>query len=170
MKHLPTAVCSLLEHKRSIFVGRSVWGADLKKLVEQYGARVDEGKTIELATLAKNVGKAPRANLSLKSLCRLVLSRDLSKDEQTNTVWTGSNLGKDKIQYAARDAWASLLIYKGTTFYIWIRSNYCFLIELIQVQPRSFNVCLDSELEDLPLADTASERSVETLGSHELPE
>jgi ribonuclease D len=64
---------------------------------------------IEVQDLAQEAGLE---NISLKKLAALVLNVRVSKRQRLSN-WEADNLTESQMFYAATDAWAALLIYKG---------------------------------------------------------
>ena len=66
---------------------------------------------IEIGPLAQSKNIVTHANTSLAAITAATLGQNLSKKDHISN-WNASELSRDKIIYAALDAWISLSIYK----------------------------------------------------------
>jgi hypothetical protein len=107
---LPSSLIELIQHPKAQFVGRSIQ-MDLAYLVKDYNIK-DIHSTVErLEVLCHQKGIVATKMESLHNLAVKTIGYGLEKDLNIRcSNWEGL-LDTKKLQYAARDAWASLLIY-----------------------------------------------------------
>jgi hypothetical protein len=116
-KELPHKLKLFLSHSRILKAGRLV-DSDLAYLQEACHSSTPFVGGLDLAKYAKdrhvvsNVSKT-----SLADLCALVLHRRLNKNvsERISQDWENVVLSQEQLQYAAKDAYVSLLIYEELT-------------------------------------------------------
>ena len=103
----------LLSHPRVIKVGRLVNG-DLGYLQKASHSPYPFIGGLDLAKFAKDRRVVPNAQCSLSDLCALLLKKQLNKNvpERISQAWEDITLTDDQLNYAARDAYASLVIYQ----------------------------------------------------------
>ncbi|KAJ3004701.1 UNVERIFIED_CONTAM: hypothetical protein HDU68_004936 [Siphonaria sp. JEL0065] len=111
----PGYLKEVVESTRTLKIGSRIVAADFKYLHEDFGLRVRSlasSDVCDLAHFCKQKGKVEKANMSLANCCAEVLHHCLDKDEKVRrSNWSTLRLSKAQKEYAARDAWASLLIY-----------------------------------------------------------
>ena len=114
---LPNCLVSLLKSRKLLKVGNRILSSDVKYLAEDFGVSIDHQDCVKLNLLAKEKGFISDARVSLKDLTLKVLGFDLEKNSRIrlSNKW---HLPFDKAStkpmadYAARDAWASLLVFE----------------------------------------------------------
>jgi Ribonuclease D len=87
---------------------------DAKKLIRDFG--LETSRVIELSALAREryEGGSPSApSGSLARRCEHALGKTLPKDKTRKANWEREELKEEQIKYAARDARASLLVYRA---------------------------------------------------------
>ncbi|KAG6835693.1 hypothetical protein H0H93_015646 [Arthromyces matolae] len=111
-KHLPQVLKQVLENPRILKVGRCVM-ADLKYLEHACGSSNDFCGAVDLARYAKDRQVVRTAKIGLAELSAIILKKRLNKDvpERLSTNWENESLTPAQIRYAAKDVYASLLIY-----------------------------------------------------------
>ena len=110
---LPQQLTLLLSHPRIFKVGRLVNG-DLGYLQKASHSLYPFVGGLDLAKLAKDRRVVPNAQCSLSDLCALLLKKRLNKNvpERISQAWEDITLTDDQLNYAARDAYASLVIHQ----------------------------------------------------------
>ncbi|XP_013789771.1 Werner syndrome ATP-dependent helicase homolog [Limulus polyphemus] len=115
MTGFPKALRLLLEKSNIIKVGLNIEG-DLWKIERDFKFpvhKIIKSSCIELSELACEVLDKPGQKWSLEGLTQFVLQRRLPKDSNVRkSCWHIWPLSQEHIQYAARDAFASFLLYK----------------------------------------------------------
>ena len=117
----PQNLRSILQSEKSLKIGNYVnW--EVKYAAEDWGVTVDINQCVQLQQLIKRKGYTRRGNLNLDLATRLVLGFSCPKDtteidedgvhSSVRTSLWSSSLSKEKVEYAARDAYASLRIYQ----------------------------------------------------------
>jgi hypothetical protein len=112
---LPHQLILLLSNKNVVKVGRGV-AADLKYL-HAACCNASMGPfdgALDLGRFAKDRQFVTKANCSLSDLTAAVLQKRLSKNisARISSAWEDSELSNELLNYAALDAYASLLIYQ----------------------------------------------------------
>jgi len=112
-KSLPHQLKLLLANPSILKVGRLV-NADLQYLQKGCQSRTAFVGGIDLAKFAKDCQMVSTARASLADLCASVLGKQLDKNtsEQVSSAWENDNLTDKQVQYASKDAYASLCIYE----------------------------------------------------------
>ena len=110
---LPQQLKLLLSHPRVLKVGRLVNG-DLAYLQKACRSPEPFVSGIDLAKFAKDRHVVPTAQCSLAYLCALTLKKRLNKNvpERVSQAWEDMTLTEEQLNYAARDAYASLIIHQ----------------------------------------------------------
>jgi len=110
---LPQQLTLLLSHPRIFKVGRLVNG-DLGYLQKASHSPHPFVGGLDLAKFAKDRCVVPNAQCSLADLCALLLKKRLNKNvpERISQAWEDITLTEDQLNYAARDAYASLVMYQ----------------------------------------------------------
>jgi len=103
----------LLSHPCVLKVGRLVNG-DLGYLQKVSHSSHPFVGGLDLAKFAKDRHVVPNAQCSLADLCALLLKKRLNKNvpECISQAWEDITLTEDQLNYAARDAYASLMIHQ----------------------------------------------------------
>ena len=105
----PVILKKVLEHPKLKKAGSYVFSTDCRLLLEDYGINIPKEDCIILNQLAKTKGKTKTAVIGLKRLCEIILNHTIPKPDAIRVSnWSSQNLSKSKIEYAARDSWASL--------------------------------------------------------------
>lgn len=110
---LPQQLMLLLSHPRVLKVGRLVNG-DLIYLQKACHSPEPFVSGIDLAKFAKDRRVVPTAQCSLADLCAITLKKRLNKNvpERISQAWEDITLTEEQLNYAARDAYASLIIHQ----------------------------------------------------------
>ena len=110
---LPQQLRLLLSHPRVLKVGRLVNG-DLVYLQKACHSPEPFVSGIDLAKFAKDRRVVPTAQCSLGDLCAVTLKKRLNKNvpERISQAWEDMTLTEEQLNYAARDAYASLIIHQ----------------------------------------------------------
>ncbi|KAJ7148829.1 hypothetical protein C8R46DRAFT_1310914 [Mycena filopes] len=111
---LPSELLNALREPRIIKAGRSV-NSDLRRLATACGQPPGSFLgALELGSFAKDRFLVARANLSLVDLVASILGRRFPQhySERISSNWSDSDLTTIQQQYAARDAYAALTLYK----------------------------------------------------------
>ena len=110
---LPQQLTLLLSHPRVLKVGRLV-NADLGYLQRASHSPYPFVGGLDLAKFAKDRHVVPNAQCSLSDLCAVLLKKRLNKNvpERISQAWEDITLTHDQLNYAAHDAYASLVIYQ----------------------------------------------------------
>ncbi|XP_076312131.1 WRN exonuclease [Tachypleus tridentatus] len=115
MTGFPKALRFLLEKSTIIKVGLNIAG-DLWKIEKDFKFpvhKIIKSSCIDLSELACKVLDKPGRKWSLEGLTQLILQRRLPKETNVRkSFWHMWPLSQEHIQYAARDAFASFLLYK----------------------------------------------------------
>ncbi|KAJ3072618.1 hypothetical protein HDU98_003249 [Podochytrium sp. JEL0797] len=110
----PTYLREIVESPRTLKAGSRIVAADFKHLSEDFGVRartIASPDVCDLAHLCKRKGKVEKANASLATCCVATLGYCLDKSVETRcSDWSKRSMSKQQKEYAARDAWASLLV------------------------------------------------------------
>ncbi|KAF7293600.1 3'-5' exonuclease domain-containing protein [Mycena indigotica] len=112
-QRLPEQLVNLLRHSQVVKAGRQV-NADLRRLAAAAGFPADHFPgALDLAMFAKERFLIKKATLSLADLIASLLNQSLPKPfaERISSNWSDSELSQAQLEYAARDAYASLLLY-----------------------------------------------------------
>ncbi|KAJ3203948.1 hypothetical protein HDU67_009851 [Dinochytrium kinnereticum] len=111
---LPRPLQDLLKSEKAVFVGRGVKG-DVEKLKTDWNIDINANiNTLSLEHLCHRKGFVPNAKKSLQALTEVMLGFTLEKrDDIRLSRWNNAGLTTDQRSYAARDAWASLLVYEA---------------------------------------------------------
>ncbi|KAJ3317149.1 hypothetical protein HDV06_001963 [Boothiomyces sp. JEL0866] len=109
LQTFPDILKQILESPKVIKVGQSIISADVKHL-KMWKCSIPRNTCVKIEKLAKQVLGLP-GNLSLKAYCEKILFRTLEKDDLRRKSNWKTPLSQIQIAYAARDAWASILIY-----------------------------------------------------------
>ncbi|PPQ80024.1 hypothetical protein CVT24_003845, partial [Panaeolus cyanescens] len=111
-RRLPKELINFLANPLIRKVGRNV-NSDLKQLQDSLDNTPPFCGGVDLAHLAKQRNVISNASASLSDLCAVVLKKCLRKNitARTSAEWEQPNLSEDHVNYAACDAYASLLIY-----------------------------------------------------------
>jgi hypothetical protein len=115
---VPSNLQAFLSHKNAVFTGNRILSSDAKYLKEDYNLDLTNERVLKLNVLVKEKGFVNDARISLKNMTEIVLGYTLDKSMSyrmgswdallTNRI---SSTERNKlIEYAARDAWASLMI------------------------------------------------------------
>ena len=116
--YLPTVLDELLSHEQVMKVGSCITSIDCRKLQEDWNCGITEAQCRELWKEAKAVGLIEK-RLSLAKMCRVVLKRELPKEENIRcSNWGATKLTQEQIDYAALDAYASLKIFIECSKYV----------------------------------------------------
>ncbi|KAG6818718.1 hypothetical protein H0H93_002526, partial [Arthromyces matolae] len=115
-KHLPSVLKQVLENPRILKVGQCVT-ADLKYLQHACASSNTFCGGVDLAKYAKDRQVVKTAKVGLSDLCAVILQKRLDKNvsERMSSNWENDKLTPAQIRYAAKDAYASLLIYDTLT-------------------------------------------------------
>ena len=110
---LPQQLRVLLSHPRVLKAGRLV-NADLTYLQKVSKSPIPFVGGVDLAKIAKDRHVTTSAQLSLSDLCAFILNKRLNKNvpERISQSWEDTTLTQDQLNYAARDAYVSLLLYQ----------------------------------------------------------
>jgi hypothetical protein len=110
---LPQQLTLLLSHPRVFKVGWLVNG-DLGYLQKASRSPYPFVGGLDLAKFAKDRRVVPNAQCSLSDLCALLLKKRLNKNvpERISQAWEDITLTENQLNYAARDAYASLVIHQ----------------------------------------------------------
>ena len=110
---LPQQLMLLLSHPCVLKVGRLVNG-DLVYLQKACHSPEPFVGGIDLAKFAKDRRVVPSAQCSLADLCAITLKKRLNKNipECISQAWEDMTLTEEQLNYAARDAYASLAIHQ----------------------------------------------------------
>ncbi|KAF8971765.1 hypothetical protein BDZ97DRAFT_1650519, partial [Flammula alnicola] len=110
---LPQALMLLLSNPNVVKVGRMV-AADLKYLESACRPSSPFVGALDLAKFAKERQAVTSAKCSLTDLCAAVLHKQLPKNTSSriSTAWEEAELSQEMLNYAALDAYASLLVYE----------------------------------------------------------
>ncbi|KAJ7205539.1 hypothetical protein GGX14DRAFT_568874 [Mycena pura] len=114
---LPEQLVNLLRHTRVIKAGRQV-NADLRQLAVAAGYAPDYFPgALDLAVFAKERFLIKKATVSLADLVASLLHQSLPKPtaERISSSWSDAELTQAQLEYAARDAYASLRLYNEIT-------------------------------------------------------
>jgi hypothetical protein len=111
-KKLPHHLKLLLSNPNVLKVGRLV-NADLQCLQKACEQSEPFVGGLDLAKLAKERNLISTARCSLSDICAAVLGKRLDKNvsERLSNQWENDELTKDQIDYAAQDAYVSLVLY-----------------------------------------------------------
>lgn len=112
-KTLPVELINLLRSSQVIKAGRQVNG-DLQRLAVAAGYPPNHFcGALDLAAFAKNRFLITKATVSLAELFALIFHQCLPKNdtERVSSNWSDQELTNAQLEYAARDAYASLLLY-----------------------------------------------------------
>jgi hypothetical protein len=104
----PKGLRNFMQEKRILKVGRNI-GGDASKFFADYGVSIES--TVELGALAKKHGAIKNGNISLSELCKTILKCSLDKTERLSD-WNAATLSESSVKYAARDAFASYMLYQ----------------------------------------------------------
>ncbi|KAJ6545861.1 hypothetical protein DFH09DRAFT_1321402 [Mycena vulgaris] len=110
---LPEQLVNLLRHTRVIKAGRQV-NADLRQLAVAAGYSPEYFPgALGLAVFAKECFLIKKATVSLADLVAALLHESLPKPtaERISSNWSDAELTQAQLEYAARDAYASLRLY-----------------------------------------------------------
>ncbi|KAJ3553058.1 hypothetical protein NP233_g12733 [Leucocoprinus birnbaumii] len=112
-KQLPHQLMLLLTNPNIIKVGRAV-KQDLAYLEQACGSTQRFCGSADLAVLAKERNLIQDARCSLSDLCAAVLKKRLNKNvpERISSKWENETLTQRQVEYAARDAYVSLALYR----------------------------------------------------------
>jgi len=113
---LPQQLRILLSHPRVLKAGRLV-NADLtylQKAIKSQVSFIGGDRGVDLAKIAKDRHVTTSAQLSLADLCAFILNKRLNKNvsERISQSWEDTTLTQEQLNYAACDAYASLLLYQ----------------------------------------------------------
>ncbi|KAG9218525.1 hypothetical protein CCMSSC00406_0001361 [Pleurotus cornucopiae] len=110
---LPEILKQVLSNPRILKVGRCP-SADLAYLQQCCQSSVPFSGAVDLAKLAKERLVIPNARVSLSDLGAVVLNQQIKKNlpERVGSFWEEETLTASQLQYAAVDAYASLVIYE----------------------------------------------------------
>ena len=106
-KDLPKELRTFLVGKKFTKVGVQI-SSDTRKVKDTFGVRLE--KPFELVNLSHECGFSEKRKDNLANLTNKILGYNLDKNLQ-RSIWS-TVLSKEKMEYASRDALASLLIYK----------------------------------------------------------
>ena len=112
----PSLKCLLMD-PNVLFVGNYLHSVDFEKLSNWHFIHVPSDRGISLNLLAKQKGLIQTKTggytsvVSLRIMSQMLIKRDVPKDQRTSN-WQLRPLSQNQIQYAARDALASLLCYE----------------------------------------------------------
>nr|GAT42490.1 predicted protein [Mycena chlorophos] len=112
-QHLPVQLVNLLRHAQVIKAGRQV-NADLRQLAVAAGFPPDYFPgALDLAMFAKERFLVKKGTASLADLVASLLGQCLPKPiaERISSSWSDDDLTQAQLEYAARDAYASLCLY-----------------------------------------------------------
>jgi len=111
-RKLPSRLVALLQNPHVCKVGRMISG-DLKQLEAIAQPTLPFSGGLDLAAYAKARHVVSKANCSLGDLCAKVFGKRLNKNvsERTSIAWENRELTEAQINYAACDAYVSLLLY-----------------------------------------------------------
>lgn len=112
-RRLPEQLVNLLHHTRVIKAGRQV-NADLRQLAVAAGYSPEYFPgALDLAVFAKERFLIKKATVSLADLVAALLHESLPKPtaERISSNWSDAELTQAQLEYAARDAYASLRLY-----------------------------------------------------------
>ncbi|KAJ7220545.1 hypothetical protein GGX14DRAFT_559337 [Mycena pura] len=110
---LPVQLVNFLRHAQVIKAGRQV-GGDLGRLATACNRQPGDFRGgLDLAVFAKERFLIKKATVSLADLIALLLHQCLPKPaaERISTAWSDKELSQAQLEYAARDAYASLILY-----------------------------------------------------------
>ena len=109
-RHLPQPLADLLEDRAIIKAGNNIRN-DRTLLCQDFDVHLsDHHEYIDLSTHAMQ-NKLIAHRLTLEDLAKVVLKRTISKDNQVRRSQWSRTLSHDQVQYAAIDAYASVLVY-----------------------------------------------------------
>lgn len=107
----PIILKFILEDPRVKLAGNRIRSSDGAHLTADFGFQFREDQFIKLNHLCFEKGYIPNRVCSLKRMTEVTLGYRLDKDLLLrNGGWSNKVLSHKQIQYAARDAWSSLLI------------------------------------------------------------
>ncbi|KAJ3073463.1 hypothetical protein HDU98_001449, partial [Podochytrium sp. JEL0797] len=110
LREFPPVLKRLLEHPRVKVAGSYIHN-EVNHLKDDWGVVIPVQRSVALSRLAKEKAAVSDARKGLDYLCRLVLQFSCPKmGTDRNSEWS-KPLTKSQVTYAARDAWASLLVY-----------------------------------------------------------
>ncbi|KAJ7461210.1 hypothetical protein FB451DRAFT_1498462 [Mycena latifolia] len=120
-EHVPESLKALLLSKRVLKVGYHVQGnLDLLSLLWELRSspeqKINSKATgwIDLGALAKSKGLIPHAAVSFRQISEAILRRNLDDQQDVRcSDWCRPDISDDQRQYAVRNAWVSLAIYKA---------------------------------------------------------
>ena len=117
LKKLPASFQNILLSQQIVKLGRNI-GADFSKLVRDFPEIVLPPKhrktykgTIELGQLAFKKNVVPNGKASLAEIVAATLQKYLSKESRVSE-WAAITLNDDQKQYAALDAYATLMVWE----------------------------------------------------------
>ena len=113
---VPASLKALLFSKRVTKVSYHIRG-NLDILALLWDLKRPEGKDfgwVNIGVLAKSKGLVPSATVSFQKIAKAVLRKNLnSLQEMRCSDWCRQDLSEDQKQYAIRDTWVSLEIFKA---------------------------------------------------------
>ncbi|KAJ7124716.1 hypothetical protein C8R46DRAFT_821742, partial [Mycena filopes] len=112
-KALPAELVNLLRSPQVIKAGRQVSG-DLQRLAVAAGYPPNDFRgALDLAAFAKDRFLIPKATASLVDIFAAIFHQCLPKNdaERVSSNWSDDQLSAPQLEYAARDAYASLILY-----------------------------------------------------------
>jgi hypothetical protein len=113
---VPASLKALLFSKRVAKVGSHIQG-ELDQLALLWDLKRPQGKDfgwVDIGVLAKSKGLVPSAKIPLQRVAEEVLRKNLnSLQEMRCSDWCRQDLSEEQKQYAIRNAWISLEIFKA---------------------------------------------------------
>lgn len=120
LKWLPKVVSKVLVSERVAKIGVGYDGPDKKKMINSFG--LEPVNVVDLAEIAKQVGLKQRGLKTLGQACGLIMLK--SEDTAVSDWASRRELTSQQKQYAAEDAYFSLVIYKELMKYkIWFKNS-----------------------------------------------
>ncbi|ORY29256.1 hypothetical protein BCR33DRAFT_772567 [Rhizoclosmatium globosum] len=111
----PPYLKEVVESRKTLKIGSRIVAADFKYLNEDWGIQprsLDSADICDTGHLCKRKGFVEKANASLSKCCAAVLGYCLDKSDSVRcSDWSKPRYSQQQKDYAARDAWAGLLIF-----------------------------------------------------------
>jgi hypothetical protein len=167
----PLVLKQLLTCPKAIKAGHSILN-DARHLRADWDINIPEAQLCALEHFCHLQGLVPRGNLSLQDLSLSVLHYDVPKPPgmrvgepgaQRPTNWAGK-LSEAQREYAARDAWASLLVYLKTKDACPFLGNARFagVTTAVSANQAASGLSSNESKNPRPSAETSSENPVST--------
>ena len=114
---LPSVLVQILTHSKLLCVGNYVT-IDIDRIncvfLKDVTDKMDPTRSVNLCSIPTIREAFGKSRVSLESICEHFLGYALPKEERMNTNWK-STLTESQIEYAARDAWCSLIVFLKVT-------------------------------------------------------